>query len=43
MLGRQLLEKVGSEDYCLRSRNAWVDSMERDREFLLARETGGAE
>ncbi len=36
----ELLEKLGSEDYCLMSRNAWVYFMERDREFLLSRGDG---
>jgi alkyl sulfatase BDS1-like metallo-beta-lactamase superfamily hydrolase len=33
----ELLERLGSEDYCLMSRNAWVYFIERDREFLRFR------
>jgi alkyl sulfatase BDS1-like metallo-beta-lactamase superfamily hydrolase len=36
----ELLEKLGSEDYCLMSRNAWVYFIERDREFLRSRGDG---
>jgi len=36
----ELLEKLGSEDYCLMSRNAWVYFMERDRELLRSRGDG---
>ena len=36
----ELLERLGSEDYCLMSRNAWVYFIERDREFLRSRGDG---
>ena len=36
----ELLERLGSEDYCLMSRNAWVYFVERDREFLRSRGEG---
>jgi hypothetical protein len=30
----ELLEQLGSEDYCLMSRNAWVYFIDKDKEFL---------
>ena len=30
----KLLEKLGKEDYCLMSRNAWVYYIDKDKEFL---------
>jgi alkyl sulfatase BDS1-like metallo-beta-lactamase superfamily hydrolase len=36
----ELLERLGSEDYCLMSRNAWVYFIERDRELLRSRGGG---
>jgi alkyl sulfatase BDS1-like metallo-beta-lactamase superfamily hydrolase len=34
----KLLEKIGKDDYCLMSRNAWVYFMNKDKEFIKARE-----
>jgi len=34
----ELLEVLCEQDYCLMSRNTWVYFMERDREFLAAKE-----
>jgi alkyl sulfatase BDS1-like metallo-beta-lactamase superfamily hydrolase len=30
----KLLEELGSQDYCLMSRNSWVYFIDRDKEFL---------
>ncbi len=33
----KLLEKLGKEDYCLMSRNAWVYYIDKDKEFIKSR------
>ena len=34
----KLLEKIGKEDYCLMSRNAWVYFIKKDKEFIKLKE-----
>ncbi|MDP6039759.1 MAG: alkyl sulfatase dimerization domain-containing protein [Candidatus Latescibacteria bacterium] len=34
----EMLEKIGAEDYCVMSRNAWVYFIEKDREFLKSKD-----
>lgn len=34
----ELLEQLGSEDYCLMSRNAWVYFIDKDKEFLRTKD-----
>ena len=34
----KLLEKIGKEDYCLMSRNAWVYFIKKDKEFIKLNE-----
>ena len=34
----KLLEKIGKDDYCLMSRNAWVYFMNKDKEFIKPKE-----
>ena len=34
----KLLEKIGKDDYCLMSRNAWVYFMNKDKEFIKSKE-----
>ncbi len=34
----RLLEKIGKDDYCLMSRNAWVYFMNKDKEFIKSKE-----
>jgi alkyl sulfatase BDS1-like metallo-beta-lactamase superfamily hydrolase len=34
----KLLEKIGKDDYCLMSRNAWVYFMKKDKEFIKSNE-----
>jgi uncharacterized sulfatase len=34
----ELLEQLGSEDYCLMSRNAWVYFIDKDKEFLHSKD-----
>jgi len=34
----KLLEKIGKDDYCLMSRNAWVYFMNKDKDFIKSKE-----
>ncbi|MFX1477071.1 MAG: alkyl sulfatase dimerization domain-containing protein [Promethearchaeota archaeon] len=34
----KLLEKIGKEDYCLMSRNAWAYFLNKDKEFIKSKE-----
>jgi hypothetical protein len=33
----EILKEIGSQDYCLMSRHAWVYSINKDKEFLCSK------